>query len=123
MVEKIAIDGGSPYSAAVKAGNLLFLSGQVPDRHGITPNSIQEQTKLSLEGILTVLEKAGGKITDLVKLNIYLTKIEDFSDFNRAYREFFEAHGVTIFPARATVAIAALVKSQWKIEIEGVAVI
>ncbi|MHA1776733.1 MAG: RidA family protein [Promethearchaeota archaeon] len=121
-VEKKAIDGGATYSAAIQAGNLLFISGQVPTRDNSTPENIREQTKISLDGVLSVLEKAGGKLSDLVKLTVYLTDIKDFPEFNIAYREFFEEHGITTnFPARATLAVAGLVRHEWKIEIEGYA--
>ena len=124
MVKFEIIDTGTakagPYNLGIKAGNLLFISGQVT-----TPEArdIKEQTLATLEKIKKVLESAGASVSSLVKLTVFLKDISDFKKMNQAYRDFFEQNGVSNnFPTRTTVeAICPL--PYGLIEIDGIAVI
>ncbi|MFX0021640.1 MAG: RidA family protein [Candidatus Hermodarchaeota archaeon] len=105
MVDFEIVDSGSPvagpYNLGIKAGNLLFISGQVT-----TPEArnIKEQTFAAFEKIKKVLETAGAHVSNIVKVTVFLKKISDFKEMNEAYREFFEKNGVSKkFPARSTV--------------------
>ncbi|UYP45209.1 2-iminobutanoate/2-iminopropanoate deaminase [Candidatus Lokiarchaeum ossiferum] len=124
MTEKEAIMGGAPFSAGMKAGNTIYVSGQVPIEDGKTPVDVGEQTRICLDKIKGILEKGNAKLTDIVKITVFLTDIADFGVFNEAYKKYFINHGIeTNFPARAAMAISALVKPEWKVEIDCFAII
>jgi 2-iminobutanoate/2-iminopropanoate deaminase len=124
MVDYEIIDVGipvaGPYNLGIKAGNLLFISGQVS-----TPEArnIKEQTFAAFEKIKKVLQAANASVSNIVKVTVFLKKISDFKEMNQAYREFFEQNGVSEkFPARSTVeAICPLPNGL--IEIEAIAVL
>jgi 2-iminobutanoate/2-iminopropanoate deaminase len=91
-----------PYSQAVKAGSLLFISGQGP----IDPKTgkkvagdIREQTRQVLENIKGILEAAGLTLENVVKVNVYLKNMSDFPKMNEVYKEYFKENP----PARTTV--------------------
>ncbi len=108
-----------PYSQAVRQGNLLFLSGQIPlhpQTGEVAGKDIQGQTKRVLENIKAVLEAAGSKLSQVTQTTVYLTDLADFTEFNRVYAEYFTPP----YPARATVQVAALPKGV-KIEITAMA--
>jgi len=91
-----------PYSQAVKAGSLLFISGQGP----IDPKTgkkvagdIKEQTRQVLENIKGILEAAGLTLENVVKVNVYLKNMNDFPKMNEVYKEYFKENP----PARTTV--------------------
>jgi 2-iminobutanoate/2-iminopropanoate deaminase len=95
------IPTAGPYNLGIKAGNLLFISGQVT-----TPEirDIKGQTLAALEKIKKILEAARADISNLVKVTVYLKNMSDFKEMNNAYKEFFEQNGVyDKFPARSTV--------------------
>lgn len=95
------IPKAGPYNLGIKAGNLIFVSGQVT-----TPDArtIKEQTFTALEKIKKVLKAAGADVSNLVKITIFLKNISDFKEMNQAYQEFFEQNGVSEkFPTRSTV--------------------
>lgn len=99
------IDIGSskagPYSLGIRAGNLIFISGQVPAPEAKT---VKQQTQTALEKIKAILEAAGARVSNIVKVSVFLKKMSDFKEMNDAYREFFEQNGVKDrFPARSTV--------------------
>jgi 2-iminobutanoate/2-iminopropanoate deaminase len=106
-----------PYSPALKVNNLLFVSGQIAKQ-----GDIKEQTKTILENIKKIVETAGGKVSNLVKLCVFMTDIKEFSEMNSVYKKFFEDNGVTeIFPARSTVEVSNLVLEGLLIEIDAIA--
>ncbi len=105
MVDFEIIDSGTPvagpYNLGIKAGNLLFISGQVTSPEA---RDIKEQTFAAFEKIKNVLETAGTSVSNIVKVTVYLKNISDFKEMNLAYKEFFEENGVSEkFPARSTV--------------------
>ncbi|NVM36415.1 MAG: RidA family protein [Candidatus Lokiarchaeota archaeon] len=123
-LEKICPEGATvagPYSPGVKAGNLLFVSGQVPTR-GTT--EIKEQTQTVLENIKKIVEAAGAKVSNIVKITVFLKNINDFAEMNKVYKTFFEENGVTEkFPSRSTVEVSNFPLSGMLIEIDAIAVL
>lgn len=111
---------GAPYSQAIRAGNLVFVSGQVPlDAAGLlVGDEIATQTAQSLRNVAAILAAAGVALDDVVKTTVYLTDLADFGTMNAVYAEHFGGHA----PARATVQVAALPAGA-RVEIEAVAVI
>lgn len=108
-----------PYSQAVRAGNLLFLSGQiplVPESGRMVEGRIGEQTHQVLRNLSAVIEAAGGSLSDVVKTTIYMTDLTDFGIVNEIYKSYFPDDP----PARATVQVSALPKGAL-IEIEAIA--
>ena len=109
-----------PYSQAVQAGDLVFLSGQIPldpMTGALVAGGIEAQTRQVMSNLQAVLAAAGLDCASLVKTTIYLVDLGDFATVNRIYGECFGA----VPPARATVQVAALPKGAL-IEMEGVAV-
>lgn len=108
-----------PYSQAVQAGNLVFVSGQLPidpatgEFAGAT---IGEQTRQSLTNIRSILEAAGYTMNDVVKTTVLLADIGDFAPMNQVYAEFFTDNK----PARAAFAVRDIPKGAL-VEIEAVA--
>ncbi len=108
-----------PYSAAVKAGNFVFTAGQLgidPDSGEFVPGGIEAQTKKALENLSAVLDAAGTSLANVVKTTVFLDNMDDFSDMNGIYGQFFTED----FPARSAVQAAKLPKGGL-VEIEAVA--
>jgi len=96
-----------PYSPAVRAGGFLFVSGQGPLDPGtgdVVKGPIEQQTRLVLENIRTILEAAGSSLTRVVKTTCYLKDIGDFAPMNEVYAAFFPVDP----PARTTIEAANL---------------
>ncbi len=109
-----------PYSQAVRAGNLVFASGQIP----IDPatgefvvGAVAEQTEQVLRNLAEVFEAAGVGLNQIVKTTVFLADMEDFAAMNEVYGRFFGEQP----PARATVQAARLPRDA-KVEIEAIAV-
>lgn len=110
-----------PYSQAVKAGNTIYVSGQlyfVPETGALLEGSVGEMTAQCLRNIAAILEAAGCTLRSVVKTTIYLKDLNDFAEVNAAYAPFFPENP----PARACVEVARLPRDA-RIEIEAVAVI
>jgi 2-iminobutanoate/2-iminopropanoate deaminase len=110
---------GAPYSQAIRAGDFVFVSGQLALRPGakeIAGDTIQEQTQLVLENLAAVLEAAGSGIDKLVKTTVFLQNLGDFQGMNEVYAQ----HVGDRPPARSTVEVAALPSSAL-VEIEAIA--
>jgi 2-iminobutanoate/2-iminopropanoate deaminase len=108
-----------PYAQAVKAGDLLFCSGQIPldPKTGeLVKGDIEAQTRQVMQNLREVLQAGGGGWESVVRTTIYLTNLGDFAVVNRVYGEYVG----TDPPARATVQVAALPKGA-AIEIDAVA--
>ena len=106
------------YSQAVKVGTAVYLSGQiplVPETMEMVSEDFSEQTHQVFKNITAVCEEAGGKIQDLVKINIYLTDLSNFATVNEIMSQYFQQP----YPARAAIGVAELPKGS-KIEIDGV---
>lgn len=110
-----------PYSQAIRVGDWLFLSGQiplVPETGELVAGDIEAQTRRVLENLRAVLEAEQTSLASLVKTTIYLTDMADFAVVNRVYAEYLSPP----FPARATVEVKALPRGA-RVEIEGIAVL
>jgi 2-iminobutanoate/2-iminopropanoate deaminase len=112
-----------PYSHGVVSNGLLFCSGQIPldpASGELVEGDVGAQTRRCLESLSSVCESAGTRLSDAVRLTIYLTDLGgDWSEVNDAYGEFFGAGGDEGPPARAAVGVAALPKGA-RIEIDAV---
>ncbi|MDO4488905.1 MAG: RidA family protein [Eubacteriales bacterium] len=108
-----------PYSQAVKAGNLVITSGQLPinPETGAFPETIEEQTRQSLTNCKYILEEAGYTMADVIKTTVFLSDMNNFAAMNGVYSEFFEG----AYPARSAVEVARLPKDAL-VEIECIAV-
>jgi 2-iminobutanoate/2-iminopropanoate deaminase len=107
-----------PYSHAVRAGSLLFCSGQIaldPDSGQLAGTEAAEQTRRCLTNLGAVCAAAGATLADAVRCTVYLTDLAAFGDVNDAYAEFFEGDP----PARVTVGVAALPKGA-QVEIDAI---
>jgi 2-iminobutanoate/2-iminopropanoate deaminase len=110
---------GAPYSQAVKAGDFVFVSGQLALKPGdkeLSGGTIQEQTEQALQNLAAVLEEAGTSMENLVKTTVFLQHLDDFQGMNEVYAK----HVGDSPPARSTVEVAAL-PSGALVEIEAVA--
>jgi 2-iminobutanoate/2-iminopropanoate deaminase len=110
---------GAPYSQAISAGGLVFVSGQLalrPDHAEIVGDSITEQTEQVFANLRAILEAAGTGLERLVRTTVYLTDLGDFGGMNEVYAR----HVGDEPPARATMEVAAL-PSGAKVEIEAIA--
>jgi 2-iminobutanoate/2-iminopropanoate deaminase len=107
-----------PYVHAIRAGNLLFCSGQIPldPRTGdITGASAGAQAGRCLENLAAVCHAAGATLGDAVRLTVYLTDMATFAEVNEVYESFFESDP----PARVAIGVAALPRGA-KVEIDAV---
>jgi 2-iminobutanoate/2-iminopropanoate deaminase len=111
---------GAPYSQAIRAGNLVFVAGQLGLRPGDTEihGTIQEQTEQALTNLGAILQEAGSSIDRIVKTTVFLTDLGDFPAMNEVYAR----HVGSAPPARSTVGISAL-PSGGIVEIEAIAVV
>ena len=108
-----------PYSQAIRVGNLLYTSGQIPINPAtgsFVEGGIKEQTRQSLTNIKAILEEAGLTMAHVVKTTVFMADMNDFADMNAVYAEFFAEP----FPARSAVAVKTLPKGAL-VEIEVVA--
>lgn len=109
-----------PYSQAIKAGNLVFCSGQLGmDRATgkLVPGDAAAQAEMCLRNLGSVLGAAGVALADVVKTTVFLTNLQDFEKVNEAYGRAMGEHR----PARSTVQVAALPRGA-SVEIEAIAV-
>lgn len=123
MADKKIINPGTPvagpYSPGIKVGNLIFVSGQGP---AAGTKTIEEQTRSELESIKKIVEAAEAKVSDIVKVTVFMTDINDFDKMNRTYQKFFEENGVSDnFPTRSTVEISKFAAASMLIEIDAIA--
>lgn len=108
------------YSQAIKAGNTVYLSGQIP----LDPKTMElvegfeEQTIQVFENLKAVIEAAGGSFQDVVKLNIFLTDLSHFAKVNEVMGRYFQQP----YPARAAIGVAALPRGAM-VEMDGILVL
>ena len=108
-----------PYSQAIRVGNLLYTSGQIPINPAtgsFVEGGIKEQTRQSLTNIKAILEEAGLTMAHVVKTTVFMADMNDFADMNAVYAEFFAEP----YPTRSAVAVKTLPKGAL-VEIEVVA--
>ena len=108
-----------PYSQAIRTGNVVFISGQLPidpATGAFAEGGIKELTRQSLTNIKHILEQAGLTMGNVVKTSVFLADMNDFAEMNEVYAEFFQAP----FPARSAFAVKTLPKNA-RVEIELIA--
>ena len=110
-----------PYNQAIKAGNLVFISGQIPI-DPVTGEMVQgdfkDKARRALLNVIAIVEAAGGGVRDIVKVTVYMTDLSKFSEFNKVYEEIMNGHK----PARAVIGVSSLPAGA-EIEVEAIAVI
>ena len=125
MIETVTTDKApgaiGPYSQAIKAGGMVFCSGQIP----IDPSTgefvselVAEQTEQVLKNLSEVLAAAGTSLSSVVKTSVFLADMNDFAEMNEVYSRYFSENK----PARATVAAAGLPRGA-RVEIDCIAVV
>ena len=110
-----------PYSQAVKTGNMVFCSGQIPIDPAtgqFVSDDVAEQTEQVLKNLSAVLEAAGSDLTKVVKTTVFLADMNDFAAMNDVYARYFSENK----PARATVQAARLPRDA-RVEIECIALV
>ncbi|MFP4502176.1 MAG: RidA family protein [Candidatus Hydrogenedentota bacterium] len=108
-----------PYSHAVAAGNLVFVSGQGPfTEEGVAYGALEEETRLVFSNLEKVLAAAGCKLADVVKVTVFLADMDDFAAFNALYQTYFPSDP----PARTCIQAGRL-PFDIKVEIEAVALL
>jgi len=111
--------GGLPFSAAVRHGDLLFVSGNIGVRPGtleLVPGGIAGETRQTLENIRSTLELAGSSLGRVLKVTVFLADIDDYASMNEVYRGFFGDQP----PARSALAASGLALGA-RVEIEAIA--
>lgn len=124
MIERLSPPGVAaprgPYSPAVRAGDFIYVSGQVPvipETNQTVLGDIRVETRQVLNNITRILEGCGATRADVVRCTVYLTDVTDFAAMNEVYSEFFgEAK-----PARTTIGVVALPLPNAKVEIDAIA--
>ncbi len=120
IVVKGAPPAVGPYSHAVKAGKILFISGQGPfnrDGSGVIKGTFSEQVEYTMENLKIILNGCGCDFSDVVKVTVFLTDMSLFSEFNQVYKKYFEQD----FPARSCVGVSQL-PGGISVEIEAIAI-
>ena len=108
-----------PYSQAIRVGNLVYTSGQIPidpATGAFAEGGIKEQTRQSLTNVKAILEEAGTSLANVIKTTVFMADMNDFAVMNSVYAEFFTEP----FPARSAVAVKTLPKGAL-VEIEVIA--
>lgn len=112
----------APYSAAIQVDRWLYISGQVAlDEQGnsVRGDDLAAQTRQIFDNIGAILEAAGGSFDDVVKVNYFVLSIDEFPSLVELRREYFQPP----YPAATSVEVSALMKPEWLIEIEAVALL
>ena len=108
-----------PYSQAIRVGNIIFTSGQIPidpTTGAFVEGGIKEQTRQSLLNVKAILNEAGTTMDHVIKTTVFMADMNDFAEMNSVYSEFFN----TPYPARSAVAVKTLPKGAL-VEIEVIA--
>ena len=126
MIERISPPGvpasRGPYSPAVRAGDFIFVSGQVPvdpATQQVVSGDVRQETRQTLTNIMRILDGCGAALSDVVKCQVFLADGKDFAAMNEVYARYFAPEGV-VPPARSTVEVARLPKDAL-VEIEVIA--
>ncbi len=125
MRQAVSVPGGpkaiGPYSPAIRAGNLLFLSGQIPvdpDTGAVVAGDVRAQTRRVMENIGDLLKAGGVTFSHVARCTVFLADMNDFPEMNEVYGSYVGQPA----PARSTVQVARLPKDV-KVEIDVIAVI
>lgn len=107
-----------PYSQAVRAGNTVYFSGQIPldpATGALVEGDIQAQTRRVFDNLTAVAEAAGGSLAQIVRVGIYVTDLGHFAEVNAVMAEYFQAP----YPSRSTIEVSALPKGA-QVEVDAV---
>jgi 2-iminobutanoate/2-iminopropanoate deaminase len=110
-----------PYSQAIKNGNMVFVSGQVPfnpETMEIVEGGVKEQAARSLESLKEILAASGATFADVVKTTVFISDMNEFAEINEVYASYFGENK----PARSCVEVARLPRDV-KVEIEAIAIV
>lgn len=125
-MKKIVVPEGLPkptgYSPAVRAGNLLFISGQIAENAKgeiVGKGDFEKQVRQVFENLRAILAAEGGTLDDLVQIRIYLTDIKNLAKFRQIRSEYFKKD----HPASTLIAVKSLIMEDLLIEIDGIAVL
>ncbi len=118
VITNLAPGAVGPYSQAIDAGGMLFISGQLPldPATGAMPEEISLQTRQALTNLSTILSAAGSTMDNVVQVRVFLTDLNTFAAVNAVYADFFSSP----HPARCCVEVSKLPKGA-SVEIEAVA--
>ena len=107
------------YSQGAEAGGVVYTAGQlgVEPSTGAFPEGIEAQTLAALTNVRTIVEAAGLRVSDIVKVTVFLTDMSQFDAMNAVYRNFFDGHK----PARTTVGVSELPRPAAVVEIDAIA--
>lgn len=108
-----------PYSQALRSGNMVFVSGQIPvdPATGTMADTVEEQAKQALTNLKNVLQAAGLRMDQVIKTTVFLADLADFPRVNAVYESFFKAP----YPARSCVQVAGIPKGAL-LEVECIAI-
>jgi reactive intermediate/imine deaminase len=121
VATKLAPQAIGTYSQAIKAGNTVYLSGQIPldpQTGELVTGDVEAQVRQVFENLRAVAKAAGGDLSNAVKLNVYLTDMGNFQTVNKVMAEYFAQP----YPARAAVGVAALPRGT-SVEVDGILVL
>lgn len=110
-----------PYSQAVRAGNTVYFSGQIPldpVTGAVVDGDVTAQTRRVFDNLIAVAKAAGGSLAQFVRVGIYVTDLKNFAAVNAVMAEYFQAP----YPARATIEVSALPKAV-QVEIDAIMVL
>lgn len=110
-----------PYSQAVRAGNTVYFSGQIPldpATGNLVEGDIAVQTRRVFDNLTAVAEAAGGSLANIVRVGIYVTDLGNFATVNQVMAEYFQAP----YPARSTIEVSGLPKAA-QVEVDAVMVL
>lgn len=110
-----------PYSQAVRAGNTVYFSGQIPldpKTGAVVDGDVTAQTRRVFDNLVAVASAAGGSLAQFVRVGIYVTDLKNFAAVNAVMAEYFHAP----YPARATIEVSALPKAV-QVEIDAIMVV
>jgi 2-iminobutanoate/2-iminopropanoate deaminase len=118
FVKATGVLAAAPFSAAIRDGDTIFVSGQIGlDADGKVVPGVGDQTRAALRAIKDILEGLGSSMADVVQVRVFITDFATYADYNEAYREFFAEP----YPTRATLGTSELALGAG-VEIEAVAI-
>jgi 2-iminobutanoate/2-iminopropanoate deaminase len=121
VVAPPGVTPAAPFSLGIRAGGFLFVSGQTAREGGVgrIPEGIREQTRVCLENVKRIVEEGGTSLDKVVKVNVFLTDMDNFAEMNEVYRTYFPQEP----PTRTAVEVSALPRPEFLIEIEAIALL
>jgi len=118
VVAPPGVSPAAPFSLGIKAGGFLFVAGQTAREGGVgdIPEGIAAQTRVCLDNLKRIVEQAGASMDRVAKTTVFLTDMGNFWEMNAVYKTFFP----NVAPTRTCVAVKALPRPEFLVEIEGI---